>query len=312
MSNTYMPWVTKLETNVEKKIVENGEYTITSQNPSLECVGNAKLSVYVPNNVEPEYNTYLIKAGEEEEDQQVKKINEVKENEVVVTTENGTKTLELFNEEENKMTKKYTVITNVPSGEDTCIYYPVVLDTGNYSNAKLQLGYIHSEEGIMNQDLFGSDLKFDCQSNSLTLNSSFISNYYRDDDPGLVALCFGDDFINASMIVFTETIQSNDVITFESNYFPSEIKKFCWMKLSAIGYDYYTVPSNWFLQSSSMYLVGEDNSNVQFSLNSKYTFNSDFTEAYNIPVKTGVIKRNNEVIGSIKRLGEVKKNLAFD
>ena len=43
----------------------------------------------------------------------MKKINEVKENEVVITTENGTKTLELFNEEENKMTKKYTVITNV-------------------------------------------------------------------------------------------------------------------------------------------------------------------------------------------------------
>lgn len=113
MSNTYMPWVSKLETKVETKIIQNGEYNITAQNPSIECIGNAKLSVYVPNNVETGYNTYLIKTGEGEEDQQVKKINEVKENEVVITTENGTKTLELFNEDEHKMTKKYTVITNV-------------------------------------------------------------------------------------------------------------------------------------------------------------------------------------------------------
>lgn len=108
-----MPWVSKLETKVETKIFQNGEYSITAQNPSIECIGNAKLSVYVPNNVETGYNTYLIKTGEGEEDKQVKKINEVKENEVVITTENGTKTLELFNEDEHKMTKKYTVITNV-------------------------------------------------------------------------------------------------------------------------------------------------------------------------------------------------------
>lgn len=119
MSDTFnkltnpLPWVSKLETKVETKINQNGEYRITPQNPSIECIGNVKLSVYVPNNVDSGYNTYLIKTGEGEEDQQVKKINEVKENEVVITTENGTKTLEFFNEEENKMTKKYTVITNV-------------------------------------------------------------------------------------------------------------------------------------------------------------------------------------------------------
>lgn len=121
MSNTFdritnpdtIPWVTKFEMNVEKKITQNGEYTITPPNPGLECIGHAKLSVYVPSNTEPLYNTYLIKTGEGEEDQQIKKIDEVKENETVVTTENGTKTLTIFNEDENKITKKYTVITSV-------------------------------------------------------------------------------------------------------------------------------------------------------------------------------------------------------
>ena len=196
MSNTFdritnpdtIPWVTKYEMNVEKKITQNGEYTITPPNPGLECIGNAKLSVYVPSNTEPQYNTYLIKTGEGEEDQQIKKIDEVKEHEVITIKENGQKVLKPFDEENNKITKKYTLMTNVlPQAKEYKF---------EYGYAFCDFCGLYTSGGPDDDDVtFYYDYEHPYEYNDGFIIDSYFVNKLETDFDGFFALLIGDDFV---------------------------------------------------------------------------------------------------------------------